>query len=95
MEPTTVGREPVAREYDWTNDSPSFAVIDTISRYEGFETHRMTEQLPPLQHTVDPDALDTLLASSATLDFSFTYAGYHVRITDETVTVAASTPTSD
>lgn len=95
MKPTTVGREPVAREYDWTIDSPSFAVIDTIARYEGVETTRMTEQLPPLQHTLDLDALDSLLRNCATLDLSFTYAGYHVRVTDETVTVADSKPTAD
>lgn len=95
MEPKTVEREPVTREYDWTIDSPCFAVIDAIARYEGTETTRMTEQLPPLQHTLDLDALDSLLGNCATLDFSFTYAGYHVRVTDETVTVADSKPTSD
>lgn len=95
MEPPTVEREPVTREYDWTTDSPCFAVIDTIARYEGIDTDRMSEQLPPLHTTVDPDALDSLLTSSATLDFSFTYADYHVSVTDETVTVARSKSISD
>lgn len=95
MVPSSGEREPVVREYDWTADSPCFAVIDAIARYEGIETPRMAEHLPALHETLDTDALDALFRTSPPLSVSFRYTDYHVQLTDETVAIShpASSPT--
>lgn len=83
--------EPLVREYDWAADSPCFAVVDAIARYEDVETHRMVDDLPVLQETLDTDALDALFKSSLPLSISFDYAGYHVQMTGDTVAVSRQT----
>lgn len=88
MVPSPRPNERIRREYDWAVDSPCFAVIDAIARYEGIETRRMADDLPVLRETLDPDALHTLLQSNQRATVSFRYAGYHIRITDESVAIS-------
>lgn len=88
MVPVSGTEEPVVREYDWGADSPCFAIIDAIARYEGVETPRMVEHLPVLRETLDTDALDTLFRNSPSLSISFHYAGYRVQIKDEAVAIS-------
>lgn len=80
--------DPLVREYDWGTDSPCFAVIDAIARYEGVATSRMVDALPTLQHTLETDALDSLFRDNHRLTLSFHHAGYHVRIRDQTVAIS-------
>lgn len=87
--------EPVVREYDWSTDSPCFAVIDTIARYEDIETHRIAYDLPVLQEGLDTDALDALFRSGLPVSVSFTYAGYNVQLTDEMVVVSRRASSND
>lgn len=64
-------------------ESPSEAIITAIAAKE-----RVPEtNLPPLYSQVDPDALDTLVAdqSNDSIQISFTYSGYTVRIRDSEV----------
>lgn len=82
--------EPLTRAYDWTTDSPCFAVIDAIARYEGVETPRMAQKLPALQQTIDTDAFNTLISASTPTTLSFEYGPYHVYITRETITISSA-----
>lgn len=38
MGPAPAQHESLTREYDWTTDSPCFAIIDAIARFEDVET---------------------------------------------------------
>ncbi|WP_423744333.1 HalOD1 output domain-containing protein (plasmid) [Haladaptatus sp. SPP-AMP-3] len=40
-------------------------------------------ELPPLYDSIDPDALDTVVASNDDLELSFSFAGYRVTIDGE------------
>ena len=65
---------------DWTSyANPSTAVADAVAEATG----KGQTELDPLQHSVDADALDSLLANSGSprLELSFTYEGVDVRIT--------------
>jgi hypothetical protein len=65
---------------DWTSyENPSTAIADAVAEATG---EKQTE-LDPLQHSVDADALDALLAHSDSprFELSFTYEGVDVRIT--------------
>lgn len=69
--------------------SVSTRVLLAIEEVDG----RDATNLPLLADNIDPDALDTLFDPDAgrppeTLEVSFTYGGYHVRVQGaETVTV--------
>ena len=80
--------EPLVREYDVAGESPCFAVIDAIARYEDIATPRMADDLPPLEEAVDTDALDAIFQSYEPPAVSFAYAGYHIHLTDEIVAVS-------
>lgn len=92
MTPAPAHQEPLTREYDWTMDSPCFAVIDAIARYEDVETPQMAQDLPALQYTLNTDALESLTTDSTLTTLSFQYAGYHVHIVEETVTITNPAP---
>ncbi|WP_232702066.1 HalOD1 output domain-containing protein [Halobacterium wangiae] len=65
---------------DWTSyGNPSTAVAEAVAEATG----KQQTDLDPLQHSVDADALDALLANSDSprLELSFTYEGVDVRIT--------------
>ena len=70
-------------------ESPSEAIVAAIATKERV----METSLPPLYNQIDPDALDTLVAgqSNESIQISFRYSGYTVRIRDsETIEI---TPT--
>lgn len=60
------------------HDELSVAVVEAVAA----ATDRTTTDLPPLQRTVDPDALDRLLSQgqSSSVTVSFSYAGADVWI---------------
>lgn len=53
-------RSSVTKQYDWSEVSPSVAVLETVAEVEDSEP----DDLPVLARTLDPDALDDLLTSS-------------------------------
>lgn len=76
------------RQYDWSTISPSVAVLDAIARFEGTNTARMADRLKPtLGQTIDSDAVDALLTSSASVSLSFTFADYAIQIAGDTVAI--------
>lgn len=68
--------------------SPSTSVIEEVATREGVDP---TELDQPLYHAIDPDALDTLVRSSAdapspsSLSITFTYHGYEVSVSSDGV----------
>ena len=62
------------------HESPSEAIVAAIATKERV----METSLPPLYNQIDPDALDTLVAgqSNESIQISFRYSGYTVRIRD-------------
>jgi hypothetical protein len=75
-------RDPV-ETFDWTEfDSPSTAVVTAVAEEAGVDPIT----IDPLYEVVDPDALDTIVASRSYLHGSpnasteFTYHGYRVLI---------------
>jgi len=67
---STDARPPTVR-HNWTeSDPPSVMVVEAVAA----ATDRPTTELPPLQKTLDADALDALLnrqSSSATVSFRY------------------------
>jgi hypothetical protein len=64
-----------ANRYEWESTVPALAIVDAVATATG----RAPTDLPPLQHTVDPDAVDALLtADSSSVEMCFTYAGTEV-----------------
>jgi hypothetical protein len=68
--------------FDWTETDPSVAIVLTVA--EALE--REPERLSPLGETIDPDALDTVVAGRSTLDadevsVSFRYESVDVIVT--------------
>lgn len=58
-EPTAYTGESIRAEFDWSEVSPSTAVVETVAIAAG----REPTVLEPLYETVDPDALDALIRS--------------------------------
>lgn len=79
--------ETISQMYDWSDERPSAAVVETVAAAMGLEP----TELQTLQRTVDADALDTLVreaGSETTLRVDFRYAGTGVQIgADGTVSV--------
>ncbi|WP_336337489.1 HalOD1 output domain-containing protein [Haloarcula brevis] len=74
-QPTTVTR----KQFDWTETRPSAAVTEYISAMTG----REQTDFPPLYETVDPEAVDSLVAPSdraSPVSISFEYAGHAVTV---------------
>lgn len=74
----------VSTERPSDSRSPSERVVRSVS------IHADTDplELPPLSHTVDPDALDVIVSSLEYGTVEFRYAGYPVTIdSDGTVSV--------
>lgn len=72
-----------AREYDWTETSPSVAVVTTVATLENMDPVDLT----PLYEYIDPDSLDTLLTSGDDVSLSFSAYGYSVNIVGSTVII--------
>ena len=73
---------PAAARYDGTEpDQPSVMIVEAVAA----ATDRLTTELPPLQNTLDGDALDALLdgrPSSASVTVSFRYADTAVSVSE-------------
>lgn len=69
-------------KFDWTDISPSLAVIETIAEAADCDPIK----LEPLFETIDPDALDRVMRGNGTdphernLTVSFLYNGYEVTV---------------
>lgn len=71
----------VTKQYDWSEVSPSVAVVETIAEVD----EREIDELPVLAHALNPDALDDLLTDSSTTDpegvvVSLQFHGYDVSV---------------
>lgn len=60
--PTSDEREPIRAEFDWSEVTPSTAVVETVA----IAADREPTVLEPLYETIDPDALDMLIRSMET-----------------------------
>lgn len=56
---------------------PSTAVVEAVAAREGAEPAEVPE---PLYESIDPDALDALVASAESGEVSFTYLGHRVTV---------------
>ena len=80
-EPSSDGaKTEVERRFDWSQTSPSSAVVETVA----VATDTDPTELAAIQHTIDADALDTLLEDATNprkFFISFEYAGTAVTVT--------------
>lgn len=81
-------RTEVTRTYDWTDISPSVAIIETIAEFEGEPLVHAVEDIQPLGWFVDTDALDSIVDDAPDLALSFTFSGYQVQIDGNDVGVS-------
>ncbi len=72
-------RRPVGAD-----EPPSAAVVDAIAALRD----RAADQLTPLYDSIDPDALDEVLASGAAAVVVFSYEEYTVRARPRAVSVS-------
>jgi len=71
---------------DEASASPSAAVVEAVAAAEGWEPAEVPE---PLYESIDPDALEALVASVDDGRISFDYMGYEVTVdADGAVTLA-------
>lgn len=86
----------VQRRYDWSNVSPSVAIIETIAVLENGEPRGAVDVLEtPLNEYVSTDALDTLVKNDSLTAISLTISDYYVRISGDTVGVAPAETVSN
>ncbi|WP_440769583.1 HalOD1 output domain-containing protein [Natronorubrum sp. DTA28] len=79
----------VQRQCDWSTATPSTTAINVIAAIEDIDPVALSEQLETtLFDHVDPEALDTLLATSADIEISFALEEYTVRLDEGTVAVS-------
>lgn len=66
---------------DWSNRSPSIAVVDAIAALENVESTGLSDVLDAtLFEYVDPEALDALVTGDGLVSISFPVDDYTVRI---------------
>ena len=76
---STEARPPTVRHNWQQSDRPSMMVVEAVAA----ATNRPTRELPPLQGTLDADALDTLLnGQSSSVTVSFRYADTAVSVSE-------------
>lgn len=79
-EASTELQSGVVRErFDWSSVKPSTAVVETVAAV----AERDHGEIEPLYESVDPDALDALIADSsreACVSMTLTLAGYEVHL---------------
>jgi len=84
---TTVGS--IEAQYDWSETTPSFAVINAVAVLENVEPVALSTTLEAtLFESVDPEALDALVTDGGPLAVSFSFEDYHVRIDGNTLIVS-------
>lgn len=82
---------PIHRQYDWSTTTPSTTIIDVIAALEDVDAVALPRALETtLFDHVDPEALDTLLATSGSIEISFAFDGYTVRIDESALVVSDS-----
>ncbi|MFP8954889.1 HalOD1 output domain-containing protein [Natrialbaceae archaeon A-arb3/5] len=70
----------VQQQLDWSETTPSMAVIDAIASAENTEPTDVSEELDTtLFNHVDPEALDALVTGNKRISISFTIDEYEVR----------------
>lgn len=63
--------------HNWTESGPSVTLVEAVAA----ATDQTTTDLPPLHHSIDPDALDTLLtAGQSAVTVAFQYADVAVSV---------------
>lgn len=81
-EPTSDARESIQAEFDWSEVTPSTAVIETVAIAADCEP----TGLEPLYDAIEPDALNTLIRSMETnltdgdATVTFAFDGYQVTV---------------
>ena len=75
--------DTISLEYEWDDHEPSTAVIEAIAATTGTDEI----DLDPLYETVDPDALDAVVAGRSNqmtdpVVVTFNYNGYRVVVND-------------
>lgn len=67
----------IVRHHWRDSGQPSVAIVEAVTA----ATDRTMVDLPPLSHSIDPDALDTLVTSGqSVVTVSFQYAGVRVSV---------------
>jgi hypothetical protein len=77
----------VTIQHSWDDsEQPAVGIVNAVAAATG----QRTTELPPLQHHVDTDALDTLLTNgSSEIEITFTYASRLVSVSrDGTIELA-------
>ena len=83
---TGVGQQ----QLDWSETTPSMAVIDAIASVENTEPTDVVEELDTtLFDHVDPEALDALITGDNPVSISFTIDEYEVRFDGDTLEVTS------
>ena len=73
--------ESVRGQYNWSNASPSMAVIDALAAIEDVKPINLQRTLDTtLYEEVNPDALDSLVTNDGHVTISFTIDQYRVLI---------------
>lgn len=96
MDSPLASADSVRREYDWTETTPSTAVLDAVAVASGTDP----TTFPPLYSCVDSDALDSLLVPgdatgfTSSVEISFSYAGHEVLVRSDGVVVVDPPTTS-
>lgn len=81
----------VQRSHDWTETSPSVAVLEAIAAVEGVSpTDLHTDHNITLYDSVDLEALDALLTHDSEVTVSFTVDDYRVHISGELLTISST-----
>lgn len=79
-------RETLQRPVE-NDQTPSIAAVHAVATY----TDTAPTDLPPLQNTLDTEALDALFAGDHAGKLTFTYAGCDVTIYDGTTVAVTAT----
>lgn len=85
---TESARNVVRERFDWSSVSPSEAVVEAVVSFSGLGH----DEIEPLYDTVDPDAMDVLVADSAvdaSVSLTLTLEGHEIYVrSDGTVVVS-------
>lgn len=86
----------IQQSYDWSERSPSVAVLEAIAAIENVHpTDLHTDPGIRLHDDVDLEALDALVTHDGDISVSFTVADYTVHIEGSLLTVSARAAAPD
>lgn len=75
--------------YDWTEISPTAAIVEAVASVDG----RPQTELNPLYDTIDPDALTELVdrsTSSDDIELTFPFESYQVTVCGDGTVIVVS-----